>query len=219
MVDRQLHLSIREAKRSLVKMASYVEKSIQQAVQSLAKQNATLAEWVIEEDQKIDQLADQIDDLVTKLIATQQPVAKDLRKLIAMMKMATDLERMADLASNIARVTIDFEQKKLKLYKELTEISKMAQITQQMVRDAIQSYLDGDLELASQLAELDDQVDRHHNSVFKEITQFLKENNEYAEVILHLALVNRYLERIADHATNIGESIHFIETGDQTDLN
>lgn len=219
MVDRQLHISIREAKRSLVKMGSYVEKAIEQAVQSLTKQNQPLAEWVIQEDQKIDQLEDHIDDLVTKLIATQQPVAKDLRKLIAIMKIASDLERMADLAVNVAHVTIEFANKKLKPRKELAEISEMAQITQQMVRDVIQSYLDKDLELASLLAELDDQVDKLYDQIFQEVTSSLNESNQDAELYLHITLVARYLERIADHATNIAESIHYIETGDQADLN
>lgn len=219
MVDRQLHVSIRETKRLLVEMGSYVEKAIQQAVQSLAMQNVPLAEWVIQEDQKIDELEDSIARSVTQLVATQQPVAKDLRKLIAVMRIASDLERMADLAVNIANVTIDFERKQLSLFKELEDITKMAKITEQMVRDVIQSYLDGDLELATNLAELDDQVDRLYQQVFDEITQFLKDHHEHAETILHLALVARYLERIADHATNIAENIHFIETGDQTNLN
>lgn len=219
MNDRALHVSIRETKRSLVKMGSDVEKAIQQAVQSFVMQNVPLAEWVIQEDQTIDELEDSIARSVTQLVATQQPVAKDLRKLIAAMRIASDLERMADLAVNIATVTIEFERKSLSLLKPFEEIQTMAEWTQQMVRDVIQSYLDGDLELATHLAELDDQVDQLYQHVFEELIQFLKENYEHAETILHLSLVIRYLERIADHATNIAEHIHFIETGDPADLN
>lgn len=219
MVDRQLHVSLREAKRRLVEMGSYVEKAIYQAVQSLVMQNVQLAEWVIEEDERIDQLEGQIDELVVQLIATQQPVAKDLRKLIAMMKIATDLERMADLAVNVAHVTIECEQKEIKLNQEWTEIMKMAQISEQMVRDAIQSYLESDLLLAQSLAKLDDQVDRRYHQTLERLIQHLNHHPNHAEMVIHLSLAIRFLERIADHATNIAESIHFIETGGRTDLN
>lgn len=219
MVDRQLHISLREAKRRLVEMGSNVEKAIHQAVQSLVMQNVQLAEWIIKEDEKIDQLEKQIDELVVQLIATQQPVAKDLRKLIAMMKISTDLERMGDLAVNIAYVTIECHNKEIKLNQEWTEIKRMAEISQQMVRDVVQSYLDNDIMLAELLAKLDDRVDQLYDQSLEQLIQHMNDHPSNGEEIIHLSFAIRFLERIADHATNIAENIYFIETGDQTDLN
>lgn len=218
-MDRQLHTSIRQAKQRLVEMGVLVEKAIHQAVHSLVNQHLTLAKWVIQEDEKINCLEDQLDELIVQLIATQQPVAKDLRKLIAIMKISSNLERMGDLAVNVAHITIDFDNKGIKLDKEWVEIMEMAKITQQMVREAIQSYLDSDILLAASLAQLDDQVDQLHLQSVEQLIQHVNTQPNQVEMVIHLSLAARFLERIADHATNIAESIHFIETGNRTDLN
>jgi phosphate transport system protein len=216
---RQFDQSLEAVKKLLLDMGAKVEIAIDKAVRSLAQQNVKLAEQVIQDDLIIDELEAEVDDTVAKLIATQQPVAKDLRKLIAAMKIASDMERMADLAVNIAQVTVEFEQNNLRLFKELEDIPEMARLTQKMVHDGINSYIDGNVELAKSLSKADDAVDQLYVSIVRELTGYLPKGDQQAEVALQLCFVSRYLERIADHTTNIAESIVYIETGKRADLN
>jgi phosphate transport system protein len=216
---RSFDQSLDDVKELLLEMGARVEVAIDKAVKSLATQNVPIAKAVMEDDQKIDDLEIQIDDMATKLIATQQPVAIDLRKLIAAMKIASDMERMADLAGNIAKVTIELNENNQQLFTELEDIPRMAKITQQMVHDGINSYIDGNIELAKSLAKMDDEVDKIYVHIIQEMVDYLPRSNINAEVALKLCFVARYLERIADHTTNIAESIVYIVTGKQADLN
>ncbi|GGE17519.1 phosphate transport system regulatory protein PhoU [Marinithermofilum abyssi] len=222
-MERQFDQSLKEVKRLLLEMGEKLEIAIDKSVKSLASLNGIMARDVLEKDHKIDELEDRIDEKVAQLIATQQPVAKDLRKLIAAMKIASDMERMADLAANVAEVTVYFVENDLKLFTELKDIPNMARITQKMVHDGINSYIDGNVEMSKKMAQTDDQVDDLYEKVVKELLQmvFHKVESTDAEkdVALRLCFVARYLERIADHATNIGESIVYIETGKRVDLN
>ncbi|AUS08241.1 phosphate transport system regulatory protein PhoU [Laceyella sacchari] len=215
---RQFDQSLKEVKRVLLTMGEKLEIAVDKAVRSLAMQNDILAKQVVLDDKEMDRLETVIDDTVAKLIATQQPVAKDLRLLIAAIKIASDMERMADLAVNIAQVTIEMKESNLVLFKELIDIPKMAQITQKMVNDGINSYIDGNTDLAKQLAKTDNQVDQMYYDLLKELSFYMQEK-QHVEVAIKLCFVARYLERIADHATNIAESVVYIETGKQVDLN
>src|SRR5699024_3227756 len=136
--------------------------------------------------QAIDEMENRIDDKVATLIATQQPVAKDLRKLISALKIASDMERMADLATNIAEVTLHFVENDLKLFKELKDISEMARITQNMVHDGINSYIDGNVDLSKKMAETDDQVDKLYERIVKELLEDMIQEQKFTEVSLRL---------------------------------
>jgi phosphate transport system protein len=216
---RQFDQSLQDVKDLLLQMGEHVEIAIDKAVKSLSRMDARMAREVMEHDPAIDEMEGKIDDVVAKLIATQQPVATDLRRLIAAMKIASDMERMADLAVNIAQVTVQLVENKLSLFKELEDIPKIAAITQQMVHDGINSYIDGNVALARKMADTDDEVDRMYHAIVNEMIGFIKQNKAETEVALRLCFVARYLERIADHATNIAESIVYIQTGKQADLN
>lgn len=216
---RQFDQSLKEVKNLLLEMGSKLEVAIDKAVKSLASNNVSIAQQVIQDDVEIDKLEIKIDDVVAKLIATQQPVAKDLRKLIGGLKIASDMERMADLAVNIAKVTLELEEHNQQSFKLLDDISKMAQLTQKMVHDGINSYIDGNIELAKMVAHNDDQVDKLYEKIVRDLIQYYPTESESFEVSFRVGMVARYLERIADHATNIAESIVYIETGRQADLN
>ncbi|MCS1351597.1 phosphate signaling complex protein PhoU [Mechercharimyces sp. CAU 1602] len=219
MVVRQFDQSLQELKQALLDMGEKLEIAIDKAVRSLVHLDVNLAQEVLAKDEVIDRMEDQIDDMVALLIATRQPVATDLRRVIAAMKIASDMERMADLAGNIAEVTVKMVRNDQKLFKELVDIPRMAKITQKMVHDGINSFIDGNVELARELAKTDDEVDHIYEKVVKELLQYMIEQEQYTEVALQLCFVGRYLERIADHATNIAESIVYIETGKRVDLN
>ncbi|GAA5345060.1 PhoU-like phosphate uptake regulator [Planifilum fimeticola] len=216
---RQFEQSLQDVKNLLLQMGEKVEVAIDKAVKSLVNLDKKMAREVLDSDSELDELENQIDDMVAKLIVTQQPVAKDLRRLIAAMKIATDMERMADYACNIARVTIQLVESGQPLFKKLEDIPRMARITQQMVHDGINSYIDGNVELSKRLADRDDEVDRLYHTVVKELLERMIQKQQFTEAALHLSFVARYLERIADHATNVAESIVYIETGKRADLN
>lgn len=216
---RQFDQSLKEVQNLLLEMGSKLEVAIDKAVKSLASNNVAMAQQVIKDDVEIDRMEIKIDDVVAKLIATQQPVAKDLRKLIGGLKIASDMERMADLAVNIAKVTLEFEENNPQSDKVLEEISEMAKLTQKMVHDGINSYIDGNIELAKLVAHTDDQVDKLYEKILRDLIKYFPTENESFEVYFRIGMVARYLERIADHATNIAESIVYIETGRQADLN
>ena len=175
---------------------------------------------VIQEDVNIDEMEVKIDDTVIKLIATQQPVATDLRKILTAMKIASDLERMADLAVDIAEEAAETGryQKNPKLI-HFSLILTMGQMTQQMVHDGLNSYIDGNTDLAKMLARRDDQVDDYYEQIIEQMGNYLGSNSPYAEEARKVCFVARFLERIADHATNIAESVVYMETGKQIDLN
>lgn len=218
-MERAFDQSLKEVKELLLGMGEKLEVSIAHAVQSLRKMDESLAQGVTEKDSRIDELEEQIDEKVSALIATRQPVAKDLRKLIAAMKIASDMERMADLSVNIAEITLQLGKANKKPFKELEDISRMAKLTQRMVHDGINSYIDGNVGLAKELAKIDDQVDQIYESVVTEMLMWMTDRPKDMDVLLRLCFVARYLERIADHATNIAESIVYIETGKRVDLN
>lgn len=216
---RQFDQSLKEVKTVLLEMGEKLEVAIDKAVKSLVQADLTMAESVLENDKYVDELEGRIDEAVSTLIATQQPVAKDLRKLIAALKIASDMERMADLACNIAETTLHLQQSERKFGKELEDIARMAAITQKMVHDGINSYIDGNVQLAKSMAETDDQVDRLYETIVKRMMEGMIQEQQFTEAALRFCFVARYLERIADHATNIAESIVYIETGQREDLN
>ncbi|SFS71709.1 phosphate signaling complex protein PhoU [Marininema halotolerans] len=216
---RPFDTSLKEVKESLLTMGEKLEVAINKAVKSLANLDASLGREVMRHDAEVDKIEEELDMKVATLIATQQPVAKDLRKLISALKIASDMERMADLAGNIAETTVNLVENDQKLFKKLEKIPEMALITQKMVHDGINSYIDGNVELAKEMARRDDEVDQMYEEIVKELLERMIHEQQFTEVSLRLCFVARYLERIADHATNIAEEIVYIETGKRVDLN
>ncbi len=219
MVTRQLDRSLGKLKKKLLKMGEQVEISINKSIKSFVKRDVLLAKEIIELDYQIDELKVEIDDFVTKLIATRQPVATDLRKLIAGMNIASDLERMADLAVDIAEEVVDSEEFNHPQIINMTLIIQMAQMTQQMVNDGINCYIDNNMDLARMLARRDDHVDNMYEKVVREMSDYMPSKNQYANMARKVCFVARFLERIADHVINIAESIVYIETGKRIALN
>jgi phosphate transport system protein len=208
---------LKAVKQSLTKMGVLVEESLVKAIQSLQDLNASLADTVIQDDQLVNKMEQDIDTQCATLIATQQPVATDLRKLIAAIRIATDLERMGDLAVDIAKVAKRLSGETF--IKPLVDIPKMAQIALQMIRDGLRSYTDEDVQLAKKLGEDDHQVDMLYKHVVQEMFGLIQNDASKVQQGMQLCFVGRYIERIADHATNIGESVVYIATGKREDLN
>lgn len=206
-----------ELRQALIKMSERVEKSIENSVKSLKNMDTELAKSVVDEDIEINKMEENIEDIGARIIATQQPVAKDLRRIIIAFRMANDLERMADLAVDIAKVTLRIENEGL--IKPLVDIPRMAEIVQQMISDSIKAYVEEDIQLAYKMAQMDDEVDHLHSQILRELFAYIAEKNQNVNQALQLCFVSRYLERVADHATNIGESVVYLVQGHRPDLN
>lgn len=217
MPRESFHASLERLQSDLLKMGARVEESIHQAVKSLEQGDAELAERIIAGDDAIDQMELDIEQQCLNLLALQQPMAKDLRIIGTALKIITDLERMADHASDIAKVTIRLKGQPL--IKPLVDIPRMAEIAQTMTRESLTAYVNRDPDLAYRMIERDHQVDHLYSQIFRELLLIMMEDPKTIGQATQLLFVSMYLERIADHATNLGEWVIFMVTGERRELN
>jgi len=210
--------ALAELQQDILRMAGLVEQAIYDSVQALIKLDVAGAAQVIMGDEMIDELYQEIEDKCVKLIATQQPIARDLRVAVTGIKILLSLERMADHAVDIARATMCLSGQPLTV-KPLAYIPQMARLTQQMVREGLDAYVNGDVEKAREMCALDDEVDFLFAKAFRELIAIMMENSSVVMQSTYLLYVSRYLERIADHATNIGEAVIYLVTGERRELN
>lgn len=201
----------------LLKMGSIVEKQIHSSIEALKNQDVDLANKVIENDDLVDNLQKEIEDKAIKLIAMQQPLATDLRTIFTTTKIVTDLERMADHAVDISKIVIRLKNQEY--IKELVDIPKMADIVQRMIRLSIDAYIKRDAEKAYEICKIDDEVDAIYKKVFEELLHFMTQDKDTINQSAQFLFVCKFLERIADHVTNICEWTIYLVTGKQVDLN
>ncbi|MEI7024807.1 phosphate signaling complex protein PhoU [Paenibacillus sp. y28] len=209
--------SLKTLKQALIDMGAMVEQAIIDSVMSLKNSNLELASAVVAGDAQINAMEEKIEAIGSQLIATQQPVAKDLRRILIAFRMASDLERMADLAVDIAKVTLRIGEEPL--IKPLLDIPRMAEIAQLMTNESITAYVEENVDLAYKMAKMDDDVDSLHSQILRELFVLMVENPKTINQALLICFVSRYLERMADHATNIGESVVYLVSGQRPDLN
>lgn len=195
----------------LLEMGTLVESAIHNSVRALVERSETLAQQVLGNEDRINHLEIEIDDLAVRLLALQQPMAKDLRFLTAAIKINTDLERMGDLAVNIVERAIALMNRPP--VKPLIDIPQMARTVESMVRKSLDAFVKREPELARSVLLSDDTVDRLRDSIHSELISFMQEDPESIQQALDLILVSRHLERIADHATNIAEDTLFLVKG------
>ena len=209
-MDKETHFQkeLEKLKGNLLRMATLVEKVISEAVQSLMKRDSELAQKTIASDDAINDLELAIEEMCLKLLALRQPMAMDLRFITAAMKIVTDLERMGDQAVNIAERAISLNQEpQLKPY---IDLPRMAEIVQSMVKDVLDAFVRQDSFLARSVCERDDLVDGLNDQVFRELLTYMISDSKTITRAVHLMIVSRCLERIADHATNIAEDVIFM---------
>ncbi|WP_154669897.1 phosphate signaling complex protein PhoU [Bacillus niameyensis] len=201
----------------LLKMGTMVEESVHNAVRSLIHKDVKLAHQVMIRDKEINQAEMEIEKICLNLIALQQPVGSDLRKIITALKVSTDLERMGDHAVNIAETTIKLQNE---IYaKPLIDIPKMAELVKRMIRDVLEAYIEVNQESAVKIADKDDEVDSYYQKVFNDLVRIMNEEKMLINQASHLLLVAQYLERIGDYVTNICESIIYLSSGESVELN
>lgn len=195
----------------LIEMASLVEQAIETAVTALVNQDVKKAKKAIKSDEQINHQEKEIENLCLKLILQQQPVAKDLRLISAVLKMITDLERIGDHAADISEMTIALAEKPYVI--DLRGIQNMAKETMEMIIKSIEAFVNKDLEIAYDVIKHDDVVDDLFKEIKKQVIKLINENPEEGEQVADILMIAKYFERIGDHATNIAEWVIFSITG------
>jgi phosphate transport system protein len=195
-------------KTRLLEMGGLAEDRVRVAVRALVERDHSLVDHVLASDAAINQLHIEVDNRCFKLLALHQPMAVDLRAIVSAVKINTDLERVGDLAVNIAEAVARYLQHPP--VKELIDIPRMAVVAQDMLRDALDAYVRRDMALAQNVLDRDDELDTLKTLVFRELLTHMLRDQATIEPALDLILVSRHLERIGDHATNVAEDVIFM---------
>ncbi|MGG1597949.1 phosphate signaling complex protein PhoU [Paenibacillus naphthalenovorans] len=211
------HQAVEELQEDLLKMGGLVENHISLAVEALGARDEQLGRRIIEQDDRIDELMLRIEENCLRLIALQQPMASDLRIIGMALKISTDLERIGDHAVDIAKIAIRMSVDAL--VKPLEIIPNMALLAKDMLHESLLAYTERDIHRAAALAEKDDQVDKLYSSVVDEIIGMMNNDPGRNRQLSQLMMAALYLERVADHTTNIGEGVIYMVTGKRKDLN
>ncbi|MDW7660331.1 MAG: phosphate signaling complex protein PhoU [Bacillota bacterium] len=195
----------------IIRMGTLIEKALEETIEALVKQDVELAQKIIKGDDKFDQMEIDIESKCISAIATQQPVATDLREILSVLKIVTDLERIADHCQDISKITIDLANK---VYvKPLIDIPKMAKEVRKMIKMTIDSYIDQDVDKARVICKDDDIVDDYFRTIFKDLEIIMKDKPDEIKQCMDFLMIAKYLERMADHATNIAEWVIFSVEG------
>ncbi|MBI3603623.1 MAG: phosphate signaling complex protein PhoU [Nitrospirae bacterium] len=210
-MHRHLDDELKDLKDQLLRMGALVETQIQGALRALIERDAALANQVIENDHQVNALDVEVDENGLRLLALYQPAARDLRFITTAMKIATELERMSDLAENICERAIELnEEPQLKPY---IDIPRMANWTLSMVKESLDAFVNHDATLARKVCADDDFVDGLTEQLFRELLSFMIENPQTISRAIRLTFIGKYLERIADHATNVAELVVYMVEG------
>lgn len=199
-------------RETLLLMSTITDKSLGLAIRALVERDDQKADQVEEEDSKIDELEMQVDELVVTYMATHGPMATDCRLMLAASKISSDLERIGDQATTIARRARDLNKEPL--LKPLIDIPKMAELAQQMLRDGITAFIEADADFAQQIIARDKSVDDMNRQTARELTTYMMEDPRSITRALHLMTISKALERVADHAANIAEDVYFLYRGE-----
>lgn len=207
--DRELenlHLDI-------IRMGGLIEDAIDKSISALEKRDKPLSEEIVANDKKIDDLERTIETECLRLLLRQQPVAKDLRAISTALKMITDMERIGDQASDIADLSLRFDDSQ-PFVSTVRHIPLMANIASQMVKSSIDSFVKSDVDAARAVMKRDDEVDNLFEKVKQDLISILVQKPEEADQCIDVLMIAKYLERIGDHAVNIGEWVEFFVTGE-----
>jgi len=197
---------------TIARMGGMAESLLGQASEALVKRDTSLAADVIHDDVKVDQLEKEINEEATRILALRQPVADDLRTVIAALKTSSDLERIGDLSKNIAKRTITLSS--ATPIGAVHTIARMASLVQSMVHNVLDAYLERDERKALDIRQQDEVVDQLHTSLFRELLTYMMEDPRNISSCTHLLFIAKNVERAGDHATNIAENVYFLVTGD-----
>ncbi|CAN7322442.1 phosphate signaling complex protein PhoU [Rossellomorea sp. LjRoot5] len=216
-IRRNFDNNLKELKDKLFDMADLAKVSLKESVVALKTQDIEKAEEIIKKDHIINQYDNEINNLAIILIAKESPVATDLRKIISALRICSEIERIGDMATNIAKSTLHIGNQKL--IKPIEEIPRMLSIAEEMLEEALTAFYTEDASMAKKVADRDDEVDELYGQLVKELMTYIPNYPDEISQITQLAFTCRYIERVADHVTNICENVIFLVTGERFDLN
>ena len=209
--DREYEAELRKLHEQLLLMGAKVEEMLEQSMRALVERDGDLAQKTIDFDRQINRLEIEIDDQCLRVLARRQPVASDLRFITMALKLVTDLERMGDLCVNICERVLELnDHPPLKPY---VEVTAMANAAQGMLREALDAFVAGDAERAQGVCARDTAVDGYYATIFRELITYMMENPRNIYVATRIQSIAKYIERIADHATNLAEMVVFMVRG------
>jgi len=209
--NKQYEEELRDLRADLVKMGGLVERQIADAVDSLVDRDSNQAREIISRDAEVNRMDVQIDDHCIRLLALHQPAASDLRFITTGLKITTDLERIGDNAVNICERGIELNEEPI--LKPYIDIPRMAEIAQEMLKASIDAFVNDDVDLAQSVIERDDEVDQLNYQIYRELLSYMAEDPQTIGRATKILFVSKYLERIADHATNIAEMVVYMVQG------
>lgn len=210
-MERKFDEELKNLKDKILKLGALVEEQVQNAVNALVKRDSSLAKDVIEKDTQVNRIEVEIDEECIRLIALRQPVGVDLRFITTAMKLVTDLERIGDLAVDICERAMELNlEPQLKPY---IDLPRMADISMQMLKGALDAFVNRDSKLAQEVCARDDEVDNLNVQIFRELLTFMVEDSHTISRAVRISYISKYLERIADHATNIAEMVVYLVEG------
>lgn len=209
-------IKLKEIQENLLIMGTETETMLYNAIDALVQRNPQLADEVIKKDDFIDNLNIEIENKCLNLLALQQPMARDLRFIAGVLKIITDIERIADYSVDIAKFVKQIIHEPI--FKPLVDIPKMANLVKKMLHESLEGFVNRDLEKIKEMIEDDDKVDTLHRYLFNELLDFMEKDSKLVRQTTFLLLITRFLERIADHITNIGERVYYMETGELKEL-
>jgi phosphate transport system protein len=205
--DEQLH----RLRDTLVRMGGLVESQIASSIQALVRRDPDLAMATVDGDRRIDEMERTIDELAVQMLALRQPVATDLRLIVGSIRMAADLERMADYAKNVAKRSIALSQ--MAPVTPAHAVPRMGRVVQEMVQQVLDAFVHRDVDKAMAVWNRDEELDALHDSLFRELVTHMMEDARNITPTTHLLFIAKNIERIGDHATNVAEMVHFQVTG------
>lgn len=209
--DRQYEEDLQQLRARVLEMGGLVERQITDAMISLVERNSPLAQEVIARDHTVNYLDVAIDETSTKLLALHQPAARDLRFIVTSVRISTDLERVGDIARNVCERALELNQEPpLKPY---VDLPRMAEWARSMLRDSLDAFIREDTELALQVCQRDDFIDNLTSQIFREMLSHMTQDPQNVSRAVRILFLAKYLERIADHATNIGEMVIYMVKG------
>jgi phosphate transport system protein len=210
-MTRHFHDELDALKQTLLAMGGLVEDQIRRAMQALLERDDVIAQDVIDRDRQVNTYDVEVDEQCVNLLALHQPAASDLRFITTAMKIVTDLERIGDQAVNIAQRALELNREpQLKPY---IDLPRMADRAQRMVKESLDAFVAGDTALARQVCAADAEVDALKEQIFRELLTFMMEDPRTVSRAIRVILISRFMERVADHATNIAEMVIYLVEG------
>lgn len=217
MTRSSIDVSIEKLRNNLIEMAENAKQQVKNCVDALVNKDCDLAESVILKDDILDNMQREIEDKCIRVIATEQPMAVDLRTVFTISKVSSDLERMADYAVDIAKITIRLKDEDY--IKPLIDIPKISKIVEKMIVESVDAFTKKDVIKSYKICKMDDEVDELYRKIFSELVIMMSKNLALLNRATQLLFVIKYLERLADHATNICEGTIYLVTGEYETLN